>query len=128
MKRARELLALAKEDFRTNEYLTCLSRCKILTTAFRDLPEGLEAEQLEAEIKSNPEWLRTACDTLRDQLTALSLSQAEAWLKKGQPQQAVVCLEQIIQQFPNSRQAEAAQVRLLQIQGQPTRPVDFKKP
>jgi thioredoxin-related protein len=127
-KRARELLALAKEDFRTHEYLTCLSRCKILTTTFRDLAEGSEAELLEAEIKSNPEWLRTACDSLRDQLTALSLSQAEAWLKKGQPQQAVVCLEQIIQQFPNSRQAEAAQVRLSQIQGQPTRPVDFKKP
>lgn len=128
LKRARELLALAKEDFRTQEYLTCLSRCKILTSAFIDLPEGLEAELLETEIKNNPEWLRTACETLRDQLTALSLSQAEAWLKKGQPQQAVVCLEQIIQQFPNSRQAEVAQVRLSQIQGQPTRPVDFKKP
>src|SRR5262245_13892077 len=54
-KRARELLALAKEDFRTQEYLTCLSRCHILTTAFRDLPEGMEAEQLEGEIRSNPE-------------------------------------------------------------------------
>jgi thioredoxin-related protein len=127
-KRARELLALVKEDYRTREFLTCLNRCNILVTAFADLPEGLEAAQIVSEIKSNPEWLRDACETLRDQFTALSLSQAEAWLKKGQPQQAVVCLEQIIQQFPNSRHAEAAQIRLAQIQGQPTRPVDFKKP
>ena len=33
----------------------------------------------------------------------------------------------MIQAFPNTRQAEAAQVRLNQIQGQPTRPVNFKK-
>lgn len=126
--RARELLTQAREDFRMRDYRTCLSKCRILTNTFYDLPEGQEGEQLEMEIKGNPEWLKTACDSLRDELTALSLSQAEAWLKKGQPQQAIVCLEQIVQQFPNSRQAEIAQVRLSQIQGQPTRPVDFKRP
>jgi hypothetical protein len=33
----------------------------------------------------------------------------------------------VVQTLPGTRQAEAAQVRLAQIQGQPTRPVDFKK-
>jgi thioredoxin-like negative regulator of GroEL len=127
-RRARDLLALAREDYRTGEYLVCLNRCNLLINGFGDLPEGSEATQLAAEIKNNPEWLQSACDTLADQLGGLHLSLAEAYLKKGQPQQAVVYLEKVVQCFPNTRQAEAAQVRLSQIQGQPTRPVDFKKP
>jgi thioredoxin-related protein len=127
-RRARDLLALAREDYRTGEYLVCLNRCNLLINGFGDLPEGTEANQLASEIKNNPEWLQAACDTLADQLGGLHLSLAEAYLKKGQPQQAVVYLEKVVQCFPNTRQAEAAQIRLSQIQGQPTRPVDFKKP
>jgi hypothetical protein len=38
-------------------------------------------------------------------------------------------LERLVQTLPGTRQAEAAQLRLAQIQGQPaTRPVEFKKP
>jgi thioredoxin-like negative regulator of GroEL len=126
-RRARELLAQAREDYRSQQYLACLNRCELLQGSFPDLPEGLEAAQLAGEIKNNPEWMRQACDTLSDQLGMLYLSLAETWLKKGQPQQAVICLEKVVQTLPGTRQAEAAQVRLAQIQGQPTRPVDFKK-
>jgi thioredoxin-like negative regulator of GroEL len=126
-RRARELLALAREDYRTQQYLGCLNRCDVLTGSFPDLPEGVEALQLAAEIKNNPDWMRQACDTLSDQLGMLYLSLADTWLKKGQPEQAAICLERIVQTLPGSRQAEAAQVRLAQIQGQPpTRAVDFK--
>src|SRR5947209_19156877 len=92
-----------------------------------DLPEGLEATQLAAEIKNNPQWMRLACDTLSDQLGTLYLSLAETWLKKGQPEQAVICLERVVQTLPGTRQAEAAQLRLAQLQAQPpTQAVDFK--
>jgi thioredoxin-like negative regulator of GroEL len=127
-RRAQELLAQAREDYRTQQYLCCLNRCEVLASSFPDLPEGVEAQQLAAEIKNNPEWMRQACDSLSDQLGMLYLSLAETWLKKGQPQQAIICLERVIQTLPGTRQAEAAQVRLAQIQGQPpTRTVDFKK-
>jgi thioredoxin-related protein len=127
--RARDLLAEAREDFRTQQYLLCLHRCEILTTTYGETPEGIEAKQLAADIRSNPDRLRAACETLSEQLGTMYLSQAEAWLRKGSPKEAMLCLERVIQALPGSRQAEVAQMRLAQIQGQPpTRTVDFKKP
>ena len=126
--RARDLLAQAREDFRMQQYLCCLDRCEVLADQFADLPEGAEAARLSADIKGNAEWARTACDQLSDRLGVLYLSLADTCLKKGQPQQAAFYLERVVQNFPNSRHAEAAQVRLSQIQGQPPmRAEDFKK-
>jgi thioredoxin-like negative regulator of GroEL len=127
-RRARELLAQAREDYRTQQYLCCLERCEVLAGSYADLPEGSEAIQLASEIKNNPEWMRRACDDLSDRLSMLLLAQAETWLKKGQPQQAASCLERVVQAFPGTRQAEAAQGRLAQIQGQPTRQAEYQKP
>jgi hypothetical protein len=128
-RRARELLAEAREDYRTQQYLLCLHRCEVLARTFGDLPEGVEAAQLSAEIKNNPDRLRQAADMAGEQLGSLYLSLAETCLKKGQPQQAALWLERVVQTLPNTRQADAAQMRLAQIQGQPTtRAVDFKKP
>ena len=117
VRRARELLSQAKEDYRSQQYLYCLDRCEALAGSYADLPEGQEAMQLAGTLKANPEWMRVACDNLSDRLGTLYLSLAESWLKKGQPQQAVLFLERVVQTFPNTRQAEAAQVRLTQIQG-----------
>jgi thioredoxin-like negative regulator of GroEL len=125
--RARELLAQAKEDYRTKQYVCCLDRCEVLASAYGDMPEGAEALQLAAEIKSNPEWMQSACDSLAERLGGMYLALAETWLHKGQPQQAMVCLERIIRTFPGSRQAEVAQIRLAQLQGQPTRAVEYQK-
>jgi thioredoxin-related protein len=128
-RRARELLAEAREDFRSQQYLLCLHRCDVLANTFGDLPEGAEAAQIAAEIKDNPERLRQAADSAGEQLGAMYLALAETCLRKGQPQQAIVWLERVVQALPNTRQADAAQMRLAQIQGQPaTRPVDFKRP
>jgi thioredoxin-like negative regulator of GroEL len=126
--RARELLAQARQAYRSQQYLECLRHCDVLQVSFPDLSEGNEAGQLAAEIKNNPEWMRLACDTLSDQLGSMYLNLADTWLKKGQPQQAVLALEKVVQTLPGSRMAEIAQLRLAQIQGQPTRPVDYKKP
>src|SRR5207248_11504832 len=108
-RRARELLAQAREDYRTQQYLYCLERCEVLSANYPDLPEGVEAIQLATEIKGNPEWMRQACETLSDRLGVLYLSLAETWLKKGEPQQAMTCLERVVQTLPGTRQAEAAQ-------------------
>jgi len=127
LRRARELLAQARQDYRTQQYLCCLDRCEILSAGYGDLPEGAEAIQLADGIKSNPEWMQHACDNLTDRLSGLYLSLAETWIRKGQPQQAQVCLERVIQTFPGSRQAEAAQIRLNQLQGQPTQQAEYQK-
>jgi thioredoxin-like negative regulator of GroEL len=127
-RRARELLAQAREEYRSQQYLDCLRHCEVLQASFPGMEEGSEAEHLAAEIKNNPEWMRVACDSLGDQLGGLYMNLADTWLKKGQPQQAVICLEKVVQTLPGTRAAEIAQLRLAQIQGHPTRPVDFKKP
>jgi len=127
-RRARELLAQAREDYRTQQYLCCMDRCEVLNASYADLPEAVEGMRLVAEIKNNPDWMRQACESLSDRLGVLYLSLAETWIKKGQPHEAVACLERVIQTLPGTRQAEVAQTRLAQLQGQPTGRADFKKP
>ncbi len=126
-RRARDLLNQAKEDYRTQQFACCLDRCELLASQFGDLPEGAEAVRLEGEIKANAEWMKAACDQLGERLGVLYLGLAESCLKKGQPEQAVFYLERITRAFPNSRHAEAAQIRLSQIQGGPMRAVDLKR-
>jgi hypothetical protein len=129
MRRARELLAQARDDYRTQKYLGCLERCEVLSTGYADLPEGAEADQLANEIKDNPEVLARACDSLHSRMGVMYLTLAESWVKKGQPQQAQLCLEKVLQTAPGTRQAEQAQVRLAQLQGNsPTQQADYKKP
>jgi thioredoxin-related protein len=122
--RARELLRQAREDFGKQRYHCCLDRCEAVVEEFRDLPEAGEARQLIADITGNPEWTQKACRQLGDRLSQLYLSQADTWLKKGQPQQAIFYLERILRNFPDSRYAKTAKVRLLQIQGAPKSPED----
>src|SRR5579875_1351293 len=123
---ARELLEQAREDYQRRQYLSCLDSCENLIANYSDLNEGVEASKLAAEIKSNPEYTKQACEQMGERLTTLYLSLAETWLKKGQPQQAIFYLERIIQTFPNTRNADIAQVRLAQIQG-PGRMPEAKK-
>jgi thioredoxin-like negative regulator of GroEL len=123
---ARDLLDQAREDYRRQHFLACLERCESLTAQYADLPEGAEAGKLAAEIKDNPEWTKQVCDQMGERLSLLYLTLAETWLKKGQPQQAIFYLERVVQTFPNTRNADIAQVRLAQIQG-PTRMPEMKK-
>jgi thioredoxin-like negative regulator of GroEL len=119
VRRAKDLLAQAREDFRMQQFLCCLDRCETLLTTYSDLAEAAEAGQLATEIKANPEWARQAADQTGERLCLLYLTLADSALKKGQPQQAVQYLEKVTQMFPNSRHAETASARLAQIQGQP---------
>lgn len=127
-RQARELLAQAREDYRTQQYLCCLDRCERLATSYADLPEGVEGVQLAAEIKNNPEWLQRACESLTDRLGGLYLALAETCIKKNQSLQAARHLEHVLQTFPGTPQAEMARVRLSNLQGRPTWQAEFKKP
>jgi thioredoxin-like negative regulator of GroEL len=125
-RRARELLARAREDYKAQLFLCCLDRCEVLIGTYSELPEAAEASQMVQEIKSNPEWTKQAADQGADRLCLLYLTLADTWLKKGQPQQATFYLDRVIHMFPHTRHAEIAQIRLSQIQGSPSKSVDFK--
>jgi thioredoxin-like negative regulator of GroEL len=116
-RRAGELLAQAKKDFEARQFLACIERCETLTASYGDRPEAAEAMEMVTAIKNNPEWIATACESLSDRLGTLYLALAETWLKKGQAQQAVLCLERVVRVMPGSRHAEIAQVRLTQLRG-----------
>src|SRR5204863_7771642 len=91
LRRARELLAQARDDYRTQQFLGCLERCEVLAAGYADLPEGAEAQQLANEIKENPEFLARACDSLNMRMGVMYLTLAESWEKKGQHQKAQLC-------------------------------------
>ncbi|HTU21380.1 MAG TPA: DUF255 domain-containing protein [Gemmataceae bacterium] len=123
---ARELLDQARDDYRRRKYFSCLNHCESLSANYADLSEAAEASKLADEIKANPDWTKQACEQMGDRLSTLYLTLAETYLKKRQPQQAVLYLERIVQSFPHTRNADIAQVRLAQIQG-PSRISELKK-
>lgn len=109
---ARQLLAQAREDYRTQQYLCCLDRCERLALSFPDLPEGAEGLRITKEFTNNPELLQRACDTLSERLSGLYLALAETCLKRNQPGQAARYWERVLQIYPGTPQAETARLRL----------------
>ena len=112
---ADQLLSLAKSDYREKRYLGCLDHCKTLKADYPDLAEGAEAEKLESKIRRDPYVMLAACDSMADRLGDMYMDMAEGFILKGQPQQAVPCLEWIVQARPGTPQADAAKARLTQI-------------
>lgn len=115
VRKARELLAQARDEYRSEHFLNCMERCELLTTSFSDLDESKEAKQLAETIRENPEYLAKACEALNHRTGAMYLSLAECWLKKGQTEQAILCLERVAKMVPGSNQADAAQERIAAI-------------
>jgi thioredoxin-like negative regulator of GroEL len=110
--RARELLAAAREEFRSHRYADCLDKCQLTAAQFGDLPEGKEAATLAEQIKGDPDRLSAACEQLNERTAAMYLALAETWAKKGQPQEAQACLEKVLRLNPSGKSAELAQARL----------------
>ena len=128
-RQARDVLALAKEEFRAGRFYDCLQRCEQLTLAFADRPESKEGSALVAEIKNNPDRLAAACEQMNDKTAAMYLALADSWSKKGQDKEATTCLEKVMKLSPSSRHAELAQIQLAKIQGRdPATATGFKKP
>jgi thioredoxin-like negative regulator of GroEL len=114
--RARELLAQAREFNKQNELVLLVDRCAILSRDFADLPEAQEANQILGSLKNNPVQLQQAADALGERLGEMYLALAETHLQKGQTQRAEYYFQRVVLTCPGSRQAEAAQIRLAQVQ------------
>jgi thioredoxin-related protein len=106
---ARTLLALAEEDFRTQQYVCCLMRCKLLDANFADLPEAGMARQLAQQLKSDPERIQLTSAQLTQSLCELYLDLSKSLIDSGQRQQAATYLQWIMQACPHTPQAEAAE-------------------
>ncbi len=122
------MLAQARDEFRTRQFFNCLERCELIASSFGNTPEAAEAAKIQAEIKTNPEWMARACNNLNERLASMYLSLADSWLKKGKPEEAVGCLEKVQQLAAGSAHAQIAAVKLAEIQGKPGQRTDFKKP
>lgn len=127
-RRAKELLAQAREEFRTQQFSGCLDRCDLITANYPLSAEANEAVQMAAEIRSNPDWLAKACDQLNEKLGNLYLAQAESWSRKGDKTQAAACLEKVRQLAPGSQLAQMAQTRLKEMTGKTGVLTGFEKP
>jgi thioredoxin-like negative regulator of GroEL len=112
---ARDLLASAKEEFRTNKFYDCLQKCEQLSAGYGDLAEGKEGAALAWEIKNNPERLAAACEQMNERTAAMYLTLAEAWAKKGQAAEAIACYEKVTKLCPNSRQADIALAQMTKL-------------
>src|SRR5262249_41856699 len=113
---ARDLLAVARDDFRAGRLYDCMQKCEHLATSYAELPEAKEAHGILADIRGNPERLAKACEQLNERTAAMYLALAESWIKKGQHAEAAECLKKVIALCPNTRQAEVAQAELTRIQ------------
>jgi len=126
---ARDLLASARQEFRTSKFYDSLQKCEQLASAYADLPEAKEAATIAAEIKNNPERLTTACNQMTERTAAMYTSLADAWLKKGQVLEAVACYEQVTKLCPNTRLGDAAQAQIAKLRaGTMGSPVGLQKP
>ncbi len=127
--RARELLAQARDEFRTERFADCLEHCDHLAAFYPDLPEGKEAKLLGSQVKNDPEHMAAACEQLNARTAAMYLALADTWMKKGQSKEASECLAKVVRLCPNTRHAEVAQANLTRLQkgGTPAMQAGFEK-
>lgn len=124
---ARDLLASARQEFRTSKFYDCLQKCEQLAATYADLPEAKDAAVLAAEIKNNPERLATASDQMTERTAGMYLSLADAWVKKGQILEAIAAYEKVVKLCPNTRQGDAAQAQIAKLRGGTGIPVSTQK-
>jgi tetratricopeptide (TPR) repeat protein len=114
---ARDLLAVARDDFRAGRLYDCIQKCEQITTAYSELPESKDADALLTDIKGNPDRLAKACDQMNERTAAMYMALAESWSKKGQGAEATACLKKVMALCPNTRHADMAQAELVKLQG-----------
>lgn len=126
---ARDLLAAAREDFRSSRFSDCLQKCEQLATAYPERAEAREAAALVADITGNPDRLAAVCEQMSQRTAGLYLTLADAWAKKGQIAEAIACLEKVSRLAPDSRQADLAQAQIRRLRaGTMATPAGLTKP
>ena len=125
---ARDLLTVAKEDYRAGRYYDCLQKCEQLVL-FTDIPESKEGAALAAEVKANPERLAMACEQMNQKTAAMYMTLADAWVAKGQISDAIACYEKVARLSPNSRTGDIALSQLAKLRTYDgANPVNLAKP
>ncbi len=109
---ASRLLALAKEEFDTRQYLSCLNRCKVIEATFPDLAEAKTAGQLAESIKKDPERMLEMAAKLQDNLGDIYYSLGKAHLKAEKFTEARVAFEHVIRACPGTPHALKAKMAL----------------
>lgn len=126
---ARDLLAVARDDFRAGRLYDCIQKCEQLSNAYSELPEAKDANALLTDIKGNPERLAKACEQMNDRTAAMYFALAESWAKKGQDVEAAACLKKVMALCPNTKHADLAQAQLQKLQVKnPAIPTGLTKP
>jgi thioredoxin-like negative regulator of GroEL len=126
---ARDLLAGARDEFRTNRFAECLDLCDRLAADHPRTDEARDALALADQIKGDPDRLLTVVERQNERTATLYLTLAETWTKKGQLAEASACLEKVVALTPGSSHAAAAKTRLANLPVKPgTVPAGFKKP
>lgn len=109
---AGQLLQQGQEAFRAGDFVTCLERCRLLTSLFANGAEAAEAAKLEERVKSEPELMRRTCVQMEDRLGETYLSLADECVRKHQPQQAALYWQRVMSVCAGSHAAEVARDRL----------------
>jgi tetratricopeptide (TPR) repeat protein len=127
---ARDLLAAARDDFRSDRLYDCIQKCEQIASGYTNLPETRDATALLADIKNNPERLAKACDQMNDRTAAMYMALADSWAKKGQGAEAAACLKKVMALCPNTRHADLAQAELIRLNSKttPAIPAGLTKP
>lgn len=127
---ARDMLAVARDDFRAGRLYDCMQKCEQLALAYSELPEAKDAGALLADIKGNPERLAKACEQMNDRTAAMYMALADSWAQKGQNAEAASCLKKVMALCPNTRHADLALAELTKLQGKDATavPTGFTKP
>lgn len=110
------LLQEIRADFQSGRLLVCLEKCD-LAKGFASHAEGQEAHRLSSEIRKDPQQMKIVAEQMADRLGAVYLALADAWILKGQPQQAIHYLEKTQEMLAGTCWAESAQIRMTQLQG-----------
>ena len=109
---AKDLIAAAREEFRTNRFAESLELCERLAAAFPNSVEACDATILRDQIKSDPDRLTMIVAQQQQRTASLYLDLADSWTKKGQTKEAAACLDAVMKLTPGSKLAAAAQTRL----------------
>jgi tetratricopeptide (TPR) repeat protein len=127
---ARDLLAVARDDFRAGRLYDCIQKCEQISTAYGELPEAKNAVALLTDIKGNPERLAKACDQMNERTAAMYMALADSWARKGQAAEAAACLKKVVALCPNTHHADRAQSELVRLQGNtsPAVPAGLSRP
>ena len=126
--RARELLALAKDELRDERYANALDHCEYLAAVFAESPEGKEAAALAAQLRADPERLAAIGEQLAEKAAAAQLAVAQSYLKRSEPAKALAALEASLRLSPGGQSSKVAQAELTSLKANPpTFPAALKK-